>query len=320
MLNVATQELGNASAQTAEFFQRMAAALMDGSVCMLDLDGHVVGWNAEAESMYGYSSDEILNQPFDKFHTRESRETGKARRLLAQVLSEGRAEDEEWWVRKDGTRFWAKVHILPLMADGAGSVTGFAQVTRDLTLARRTQEALERSTECLWQVEQQYQFLIDSVPDSAVFSLDAEARVSNWNATAQRMTGYRSDEIIGRPLSHFFTEEDLRLGKPSAWLNQAKEEGCSRQREWWLRNDGVRVFVESALSPVYSLQGTVNGFVLAIRESGEKGAAGSGLIRENWDLAPRKLKEAVIVITRGDTVIYVNKKAAEIAGVLTGRP
>lgn len=117
------------------------------AILSLDADGRVTTWNRGAQALKGYAPADILGRSFEVFYTPEDRAEGKPRRLLAQALRDGRAEDEGWRVRQDGTLFWADVVISPIF-DERGAHRGFSKVTRDLT-DRRAAEELRRANERL---------------------------------------------------------------------------------------------------------------------------------------------------------------------------
>src|SRR5690606_20976598 len=100
-----------------------------------------VSWNAGAQRMKGYRSEEVLGRHFSIFYPPEDIVSGKPEMEMERVLAEGRFEEEGWRVRKDGTRFWASVVMSPIR-DQDGKVTGFARVTRDLTERRKARETL----------------------------------------------------------------------------------------------------------------------------------------------------------------------------------
>ncbi len=98
-------------------------------------------------------------------------------------------------MRKDGTRFWAYVVIDPITAPD-GELIGFAKITRDLTERKAAEETLRQNQE-------QFRLLVQGVTDYAIYLLDPDGTVTNWNLGAQRIKGYAPDEIIGRHFSQF---------------------------------------------------------------------------------------------------------------------
>lgn len=123
-------------------FHALVDAITDYAIFRLDARGYIATWNAGACRVKGYTAEEAIGVHFSVFYTPEDRASGKPERILEIVRTQGRYEEEGWRVRKDGTRLWAGVVLTPLL-DEAGSVRGFAKVTRDLT-ARREAEEVER--------------------------------------------------------------------------------------------------------------------------------------------------------------------------------
>src|SRR5581483_9581826 len=136
-----------------------------------------------------------------------------ALRIAAET---GRYTAESWRVRKDGSRFWAMVVIDPIV--DRGKLVGFAKITRDMTEQRAAQLALLES-------ERTFRLLIQSVTDYAIFMLDPEGRVTNWNTGAARIKGYSESEIVGRHFSTFYTPEDRESRLPWKALERARLEG-----------------------------------------------------------------------------------------------
>ena len=124
-----------------ERFRLVIEGVRDYGIFALDREGYVVSWNAGAERIKGWTSEEILKRHFSVFYPGDE---GRARsmRNLADAVADGRVEDEGWRVRKDGTRFWANV-VITALYDEAGALRGFSKVTRDITERRRAEDALE---------------------------------------------------------------------------------------------------------------------------------------------------------------------------------
>ncbi len=128
------------SADDAETFRRLVAAIEDYAIFMLAPDGRVATWNRGAERIKGYRAEEIVGRHFSAFYTPDDVSSGKCEFELAVAAHEGRFEDEAWRVRKDGTRFWANV-VITAVHDHEGRLVGFAKITRDLTERKKAEEA-----------------------------------------------------------------------------------------------------------------------------------------------------------------------------------
>jgi PAS domain S-box-containing protein len=143
-------------AAEAEVLPMLIEAVRDYAIFMLSPDGVVRTWNHGAQRIKGYAPAEIIGQHFSVFYTPEDRAAGHPDRILNRALAEGRAEDQGWRVRKDGTRFWADV-VVSAIYDQSGRHVGFGKVTRDLTERRRAerqQRALEVEREARAAAEQ----------------------------------------------------------------------------------------------------------------------------------------------------------------------
>ncbi len=138
--------------QSEKQFRMLVQGVTDYAIYMLDPDGCVSSWNVGAHRIKGYSAEEILGEHFSRFYTHEDREAGVPDRALETAAKEGRYEKEGWRVRKDGSRFWASV-IIDAIHDDAGSLLGFAKITRDITEKMEAQRALERAREELFQAQ-----------------------------------------------------------------------------------------------------------------------------------------------------------------------
>jgi PAS domain S-box-containing protein len=244
--------------RSEERFHNVIDAITDYAVFMLDATGHVATWNTGARRIKGYDASEIIGQHFSVFYTPEDRAADKPAHVLETVRREGRYEEEGFRQRKDGTRFWASVIITALRND-AGELTGFAKVTRDLTERRTAEESLRRS-------EERFRLLVAGVVDYAIYMLSPEGRVTTWNLGAERMKGYRAEEIIGKHFAVFFPEEDRRAGKPSRELETALLEGRFADEGWRVRKNGTRFWANVVLTPLHDDAGHFKGFAKITRD------------------------------------------------------
>jgi PAS domain S-box-containing protein len=131
-----------AGSQPQDVFRLLVEGIRDYAIFVLDPEGRVLTWNPGAESLKGYTKDEIVGQHFSKFYPAEAVASGWPQRELALAQKEGRFADEGWRVRKDGTTFWASV-IISTLRTPDGSLAGFAKVTQDLTERRKVDEHVQ---------------------------------------------------------------------------------------------------------------------------------------------------------------------------------
>lgn len=243
---------------TNELFRLLVQSVKDYAIFLLDASGHVASWNEGAQRIKGYSEADIVGKHFSIFYQQAARDTGWPDYELKVAAAEGRFEDEGWRVRKDGTLFWADV-VITALRDQAGKLLGFAKVTRDLTERRRTEEELRQS-------EQRYRLLVDAVQDYAIFMLDPDGFVVTWNSGAERLKGYKADEIIGQHFSKFYPPERAAEGFPEQELKIARTEGRFEEENWRVRKDGTRFWANVVLSAVYNKNGQLQGFSKVTRD------------------------------------------------------
>src|SRR5712692_4873817 len=139
---VALRQAGErALRQSEERLGLMIEGVPDYALFLIGASGHVSGWNSGAERLLGYEAEEIIGQPVSQFFTPEDRQTGKPERELETARTTGRSSDENWLVRKDGSRFWASGLITALQD---GSLQGYVKVLRDLSERKQAKEQIAR--------------------------------------------------------------------------------------------------------------------------------------------------------------------------------
>jgi PAS domain S-box-containing protein len=138
--------------------------------------------------------------------------------------------------------------------------------------------------------EDSMRLLIESLQEYAIFLLDANGRVATWNAGAQRLKGYRADEIIGRHFSCFYLEEDRAIGKPAKTLRDALVNGQTQDEGWRVRGDGQRFWARVTTSRVLDHDGRLLGFSKVTRDRTERRKMELALQEKNIEL--RKTLEA----------------------------
>ena len=256
--------------QSERRFRLLVGSVVDYAIFMLDENGFVTNWNAGAERIKGYSSDEIVGQHFSIFYTPEDRAAGVPERVLKVARRDGRYEAESWRVRKGGERFWANV-VIDAVRDDHGAIIGFAKVTRDFTERRRSEQALIES-------ERMARGIVDTALDAFV-QWDQRGIIREWNPQAEAVFGWPRAEAIGKVLSGLLLPPDQRAafhGDLESFLagGAAGFLGHRQQRDL-LRRDGTLVTVELAATALQRSEDFVfNGF---IRDLTDKIAAESAL-------------------------------------------
>jgi len=266
-------------------FELLVQSVTDYAIYMLSTNGTIVSWNPGARRFKGYEADEIVGQHFSRFYTPEDQAAGIPALALDTAEREGRFEAEGWRVRKDGTSFWAHVVIDPIR-DSAGTLVGFAKITRDLTERRVAQEALRAS-------EERFRLLVESVTDYAIYMLDPVGTITSWNAGAERFKGYTSAEILGQNFSRFYSEEDRMAGVPSRALETAAKEGRFEAEGWRIRKDGSRFWASVVIDAIRNPMGKLIGFAKITRDLTE---------RREAQLALEEAREAIFQSQKMDAI------------------
>jgi diguanylate cyclase (GGDEF)-like protein/PAS domain S-box-containing protein len=227
---------------TEELYRFLLESVTEYAIFMVATDGTVASWNPGAENAYGYKPDEIIGQFFETIFTPEDIAQGAPARELEIARSEGRADVDRWHVRKDGSRFWGTNTVQPLR-DGAGALSGYTKIVRDVTERHHAIAALQES-------EERMRVLLESVEDYAIFSLSALGMIETWNAGAERLFGYSAREVIGEYFSLLYTRQDAALGVPENEMRQASLDSASVDERWHVRKDGSRFFSTGRLARV----------------------------------------------------------------------
>ena len=279
------------SKMKADPFKLLVQSIVDYAIYMLDPKGFVTSWNAGAERIKGFQTEEIVGQHFSIFYTEEDREAGMPEKVLDTARREGKFAGEGWRLRKDGTRFWASV-VVDRINDDKGKLIGFAKITRDMTEQREAQQAL-------LDAERRFRILIEGVTDYAIFMLDPEGRVANWNPGAQRIKGYKPDEIVGQHFSRFYTPEDLDAGVPKRALETARDTGRYESEGWRVRKDGTRFWASVVIDAIRDDEGKLIGFAKITRDMTEKREAQLRLDESREQLFRSQKMEALGQLTGG---------------------
>lgn len=276
---------------TEHRYQLLVNSVSDYAIYMLDPHGQILTWNAGARRFKGYEAVEIVGQHFSRFFKPEDREAGLPEAILRTARDEGRYEAEGERVRKDGTLFWVHVVVDPIVGED-GQLLGFAKITRDVTERRRADRALFAS-------EQRFRMLVQSVKDYAIYMLDLEGRVTNWNAGAEAIKGYTADEIVGDHFSRFYTEEDRIRGEPGVALETALREGRYEREAQRVRKDGSRFWAHVIIDPIHDESGALIGFAKITRDITERRKAQDELEEARAALFQSQKMQALGELTGG---------------------
>src|SRR5689334_17305417 len=117
-----------------------------------------------------------------------------------------------------------------------------------------------------WGKDEQFRLLIDGAMDYAIFLIDPEERIASWNPGAERILGYKEEEIVGQPFARIFTPEDIAIGEPAQELQAARMSGRSEDERWQLRKDGGRFWAHGVLTALHDKEGKFRGYAKVLRD------------------------------------------------------
>src|SRR5215470_2725670 len=163
---------------------------------------------------------------------------------------------------------------------------------------RASAERAGREAEVLRRSEEKFRLLVEGVADHAIFMLDTDGRVANWNLGAHRLIGY-GDEIIGSHYSILHTEEDRELGVPDVMLAEATRDGKSTGEGFRVRKDGSRFWAEATIRVVRNERGEAIGFAKIVRDVTERRRAEEALEKTREALSVSQKMETIGQLTGG---------------------
>jgi len=226
---------------------------------IVDRTGRIVLVNSETEKTFGYTREELLNQPVEILIPEKFREGHSLHRSAYNSAPHPRPMGsglELLGRRKDGTTFPVEISLSPLDEPDGVLVTA---AIRDVTERKRAEEALRLSQE-------RFRLLVEEVKDYAIFMLDPLGKILSWNEGAREIKGYAADEIIGQHFSRFYTSEDIERGKPVEELRLAAAEGRWEEQGWRLRKDGSRFWADVVITALHDKDGGLLGFTKVTRD------------------------------------------------------
>lgn len=130
-------------ARSEERYHKMIEEVDDYAILLMDKNGIIQNWNRGAEKIKGYKDYEIIGKSFQLFYLPEDQESGLPQKLINEAHRTGKAVQEGWRKRKDGTRFWGSI-VITALHDADNNVIGFTKVTRDLTDKKRAEDKINQ--------------------------------------------------------------------------------------------------------------------------------------------------------------------------------
>ena len=238
----------------AGLIQSKLAAIVESSddaIISKDLTGTITSWNAAAERIFGWKAEEIVGKSVltlipPELHDQEPMILGK--------LSRGERIDhfETIRMRKDGTRIQVSLTVSPIR-NNSGQVVGASKIVHDITKEKQADAALWRANE----TRARLAAIVES-SDDAIISKDLNSIITSWNKAAERIFGYKAEEILGRSILLLMPPE-LRNEEPDILRKLTGGERVEHYETVRLRKDGSRIDVSIAVSPLRDAEGRIIG-------------------------------------------------------------
>ncbi|MDY0065123.1 MAG: response regulator [Steroidobacteraceae bacterium] len=280
-LNRALEQRTNELAYAAAMLRATLEATAD-AVLVTDAEARILEFNEKYLQLWGLDSAQV-----------RSRRHGDVLRVIARSF----ADPAAFAARVEEICTSARPHSFDVLelADGrvierfstlqtvdgrdVGRVWSFRDVTEERRVQRQVHElnvSLEAKvaerTAALQRSDLQFQQLVAGVDDCAIYMLDPQGMVASWNPGAERIKGYRSEEIIGQHFSVFYTEADRQDGKPERTLAVALRDGKYEAETWRVRKDGTRFWASVLVEAIHAADGRLLGFAKITRDMTERRA------------------------------------------------
>jgi PAS domain S-box-containing protein len=242
------------------------------AVITTDAQARITYLNSVAEPLTGWTAADAMGQPLDSVFRIVDVQTGDTiespvTRALSEGLSVGPANHTIF--TRSGTKRRIDHSAAPIRGV-RGEILGCVLIFRDIAARRHMEESLR---EC----EERFRLLVERVTDYAIIMLDPQGHVISWNAGAERINGYRAEEIIGRHFSCFYPKEVISAVAFDDMLASARANGRFENEGWRIRKDGSGFWADAIMTPLHDTQGEPRGFVKITRDLTERRRAAESL-------------------------------------------
>jgi len=294
--------------QAKEVLEKTFECCPDALV-IVDSEGGITQCNAQTEGMFGYGRSELVGQPIEILIPKRFRDIHPAHRRDYNSQPRMRAMGvglELYGRRKDGSEFPVDIMLNSLQTANGLFVLS---VIRDITRLRQAEDVLR-------QTEERFHLLVENARDYAIFMMDASGQVISWNAGAERLKGYRADEIIGHSFSCFYTSDDIERGIPAESLRAAIAQGRWESEGWRVRKDGSRFWANAVITSIRDSKGSLIGLAKVTRDFTERKKAEEVLrhseqqLRALFEFSP----DAIITSDQEGRITEVNARTESFFG------
>ena len=244
-----------------EIYRHIVESATEYAVITAALDGRITTWSAGATNLLDYTPEEAVGQNLSIIFTFEDQLHGAFHAEMRSALQNGRADDNRWHVRRDGSHLWASGLLMPLKDEEQRTI-GFVKILRDRTRYLEQDETVRSS-------EERLRLILESATDYAIFTFDDAGALLTWNAGARRILGYTEGDIIGRDARILFTPEEREAGALEWEIETANRDGRAENERFHVRKDGSRFWGSGLTMPLKARHDKI-GYLKIMRDDTER--------------------------------------------------
>ncbi len=272
-------------------FRSLLEAAPDAMIISSE-EGSINLVNSQAEVMFGFQREDLIGRQITALVPEWTGHTVSAsspRELIGR--------------NRNQVEFPLEISVSPLQTeDGLLLISAM----RDITERRRAHHALRES-------EARFRLLVENVVDYAIFMLDVDGNIVSWNQGAERIHGYRGDEIIGRHLSRFYPMEDVQNGTPQQALQTAATAGRFEVEATRVRKNGSRFWANVVITALKDEDGRLQGFVKVTRDITERKKADEAIRELNASLEQRVAERTEELVASNEALRQSNEDLNQFA-------
>jgi PAS domain S-box-containing protein len=251
---------------------------------------------------YGYSREEFLSLTIKDLHPPE--DIPALLKRVARLSADTKGAGVWRHRKKNGILTDVEITSHPIVYSGREARL---VVATDITQRKQAEEELRQS-------EERFRLMVSGVKDYAIYMLDPEGQVISWNAGAERIKGYRAEEIIGQRFSRFYPAEDVARAKPGYELKAAVEQERLVDEGWRVRKNGSRFWANVVITALRHETGQLRGFGKVTRDMTERKQFEDTLqaSEERFRSLAETANDAIVSADRQGNIVYFNRAAERI--------
>jgi PAS domain S-box-containing protein len=267
--------------QSEEQIRMLIEGVKDYAIFMIDTQRKVLVWNNGAQMIFGYTDSEIVGNLSDVLFTQEDQEKGEPIKGIEQCGAIGVIEEERWYLRKNGSRFWGSGTTQAIKRED-GEITGYVKIMRDLTQQKESQEALAQAeqryrtqlesdvaqrTQQLNQSRGQYLTLVENTPD-LITRWDSNLSLVFANKAIETLLGISIDELVGKSIGSIGFNQEFAVSYAES-LQKAFESGENVEHFNEVTFFDQTTYFYTRLTPERNAEGNIESVLAVARDMTE---------------------------------------------------